>query len=411
MAQLDAFGVAGTHDRVLRMRELAEQKCLTAKIEERVAAVELVAVERIFITRERAADRDARVQFYLPIGAVNPELVAALVDLVDHADRDRVQVRVETGNRRLEEELAGQRLEGVIAEALHLDGLQNDAGVVAIAGQDFDLLAVHDRVAGLEKVGAACAVGAHFGDDLAGGVVTRPSVGAHPIVLEMFAHAVEAAVVIAELLQFVRRLGQEIAVEQIRLPVVDADIEFAGRLRLEPLDRCVAVNRVELVRLDVAEEPFAGVLFRVIRRRQQIAAAHFALDEKGGTTGGGSVVAVDREVAQLGIERVARTERTKRARVEMADVDSAFDHAGGDERSQLWQKRNDRIGLDDAARDAHRALARLDRCGEQILRAAALDEDLCAGFARIEIIDQPLTKARFERQPGARSHRHAVRVL
>src|SRR6267154_3058345 len=150
MAQLKALGIAIALDCVFGVREFADEKCLHPKIENRVAAIKAVAVDGVFVPRKRAAYLDAVVDLRLRIRAVHPEAAAALFYLVGHANRNRVEIGIETRHGRLEKDLAGQWLEFVVAKAGHVYRLDHESGIVAVASQDLDLLTVHQPVGAME---------------------------------------------------------------------------------------------------------------------------------------------------------------------------------------------------------------------------------------------------------------------
>src|SRR5438309_11662423 len=99
-------------------------------------------------------------------------------------------------------------------------------------------------------------------------------------------------ILIAELPHVARALRDEVAVEQIRFFVVNADVKFARALRLETLYRRVAIDRVKFIRLDVAEESLLRVFFGIIRGGEQVVALDFSFEEKRRASGCVRVVTV-----------------------------------------------------------------------------------------------------------------------
>ena len=57
--------------------------------------------------------------------------------------------------------------------------------------------------------------------------------------------------------------------------------------------------------MNIAEEAFTRVPFRIVGGGQQIAAENFALEEKGDATGGGGVVAMHGKILKFGVESIA----------------------------------------------------------------------------------------------------------
>ena len=68
--------------------------------------------------------------------------------------------------------------------------------------------------------------------------------------------------------------------------MINADISFAGGLRIIATDRSIAVHRVILVRLDVAEQPVAGGLVGIVGESQQVFAFDLAFQQHGGMAAG-----------------------------------------------------------------------------------------------------------------------------
>ena len=170
---LDALGVAAAEALLVGGGVLADEEGLLAELHRGVRAAHLERAERVVVAHRVRADLEPLGELVLAVGAVGPERRAALVELVGDADRDRVQVDVEARDRRLEQDPPGERLDLVVAEPrLRLD-LQDQPGLVAVAREDLDLLAVDDRAAGVELERARGAVRRELLDDLPRGVVAR----------------------------------------------------------------------------------------------------------------------------------------------------------------------------------------------------------------------------------------------
>ena len=79
--------------------------------------------------------------------------------------------------------------------------------------------------------------------------------------------------------------GLEVAVQQVAAVLVHAHVQALGRARIEAAQRRIAVHRVELLRLDVAQQARPHVLVGVVGRGQQVLTLDRALDEERGTRG------------------------------------------------------------------------------------------------------------------------------
>ena len=350
---LEARGVALDGFRpVLGASELADHEGALAHLRHGVGAGELEGRLRIVVLHERAPDLDRVGHLHLRVHARDPELVAALVDFVGDADEDRVQVAIHARHRAAEEDAAGERLDLVVAEARLRQARDHERGLVAVARDDLDLLAVDERPARAELVGPRGAVGAQLLDHLPRRVARGEDVGAHAVVLEVVLHAGERAAVVRQAPHVALALRREIAPQQVRPVPVDAHVQAAGRLRVVAAHRGIAVHRVELVGLDVAEEALARVLVRVVGRGEQEVALDLALEEEGraGARAALAVVPVAGQVPQLLLEAVGLARRDEGARVDVAHVHRPLDHSGGDERAKLRQEVQARLGPQRPAR-------------------------------------------------------------
>src|SRR3954453_10955084 len=151
----------------------------------------------------------------------------------------------------------------------------------------------------------------------------------------MLANAVQAAIVVAQLTNIVRPLGHEIAIQQIRFLVVDADVKRSGRLCFKAFYRGIAVNRIEFIRLNIAEKFRLGLLFRIVGSGQKITPENLSLDEKCCSSRSRAIIAGDGELAQFAIKGVILLDRTQSVSIEIADVNHTFDYPCGNKRPQL----------------------------------------------------------------------------
>src|SRR5205814_6796556 len=88
----------------------------------------------------------------LAVGAGGPEAVATSLHFVEHPDDHRVQPLVHARHRLAEHQPTAQGLDRVVGEARHLAARKDDRGVVAVAGDDLDSLAVQHAVAPGERI-------------------------------------------------------------------------------------------------------------------------------------------------------------------------------------------------------------------------------------------------------------------
>ncbi len=399
-------------DAAFAPRDLADHEGALAQLHREVGAGEREGRERVLVLHVDPAHLHAVGDLHLAVDAHHPELLAALVDFVGDANGDGVQVAVDARHRRLEEDPPGEDLDLVVGEARLRHARQDDGGLVAVARDDLDLLAVDERALGVELERARGAVGAQLLDHLARRVAAGEGVHRHVVVLVVLPQAGERAVVVGELAQLRVGIGGEVAPQQVGALVVDAHVELRGRLRVEAAHRGVPVHRVELVGLDVAEQALLRVLVGIVGRGEEILALDLSFEVKRGAHARVALsgVPVARQVRELLLEGVGGARRHQGARIHVAQVDDALDHAGGDHAAQLGKEVEARLRLEFAARGVHLALARLERRQQQEFAAAALDEDLQAGLARVEVLGVPAPARGFERERGAHGHRRALRV-
>ena len=179
----------------------------------------------------------------------------------------------------------------------------------------------------------------------------------------MLFNAGQATAVVGELARRGIRLRGVIAEQQIRTLLIDAHVEAPGRLRVETLGRGIAIHRIKLVGLNVAEQTLASVLVGIVGGGQQILALDFTLEEKCGT-GSGAEFAIAAGVGQMLeflIEAILLTRRHQAVGVDIAQIDDAFDNAGADQRTQIRHKVDGNLSLDNPGTDAHQPRARLLR--------------------------------------------------
>jgi hypothetical protein len=116
-------------------------------------------------------------------------------------------------------------------------------------------------------------------------------------------------------------------------------------------------------------------------------------------------------VAQDVLETVEGTHRIADVAAGPGQADGGVDHAGGDQRAQVRHEGQRGLGFDAAAGGADGGVAGFDRGAQGEIGAAAFDEDLQPGFARIQVGLQPLAAVGVQRQRGALGDRHAVFVF
>src|SRR5215470_2390792 len=93
------------------------ERSLALQLDVRGKSKQAVGVLRVSIVHEGPAHLKETIELDLRHSTANPESRATLIDFVSHADGDRVQIGIERGQRRLQQQLAGKRLELVIGKA------------------------------------------------------------------------------------------------------------------------------------------------------------------------------------------------------------------------------------------------------------------------------------------------------
>ena len=139
----------------------------------------------IFVAHVDAAHAQFLGRLDLSVGAIDREGLAAGVDFVAHADRVGVQIRVEAGDRRLEQQPAGPGFELIVHEALPGLAAQDQGRLIAVARQHHHLFAVQVQIAMAQLERAGGAVGGEFLDHLAQRVVRGEAGHFHSVALDV----------------------------------------------------------------------------------------------------------------------------------------------------------------------------------------------------------------------------------
>ena len=362
-----------------------------------VGAAELIGRQRVLVLHQRATDFQLRVQLPLAVDPADPEGRAALVDLVGHAQRHRVQVVVDAGQEAGQQDAAREGLEGVVHQPLQGPHADDARGLVAVAHQHLDLLAAFQHAVVAQAVGARALAG-DFLDHLAQRVAEGEGVAGDSAFLMVQAHPGGGAVVVAQAALLQRRdrtladrlavtvAGDEVAVERVALVLVDAHVEPVAGPGVEAAQRGVAVDRVDLVGPHIAQQAGAGGLVAVVGRGQQQVAADRALQVEGRARGHAvlAVVELARPVLDFLLEAVVGARLRQRATT--AEIDDAFDQAGGDHRPQFGHEADDASRFLATGGDAHAHVLRLGRRQQGEGGAAAFDLQLHAGRRAVGVL-------------------------
>ncbi|CAN4280821.1 hypothetical protein LJR125_003734 [Pseudoxanthomonas sp. LjRoot125] len=385
---VDAVGV----DFAARARGFGHQPGVGAQLVADVRAAHLERRERVAVVHVGAANLAARADAQLRIRTEHQELLGALVQFVGDAQRHRVEVAVERGQEAVEQDAPGERLEAVVdqpAERTHRDDAR---GLVAVAHDHFHALAAFQhRVVAKAVRTAAC--GRQLFDHLAQRVFDGEHVAAHARILEVPTQAGRGAVVGtqhalagagAEIHAGLRGdvvAGLEIAVQQVATVLVHAHVQALGRPRVEAAQRCIAIHRIELLRLDVAQQARAHFLVRVVGGGQQVLALDRALDEERSTRRAVGLAAVELllPAADLALEPVALLRAVDQAVALAAEVDDAFDQARCDQLAHLRHETDDALGAVAARGHSQQHVLRIMRRQQLELGAPVAHRQLDAG--------------------------------
>src|ERR1700686_976479 len=121
----------------------------------------------------------------------------------------------------------------------------------------------------------------------------------------MLFDARHAAAVIAETVADTWVGRNIVAIQQIGFAVINADVSLAGGLSIVSAHRSVTVDRIELVRLDIAEYPLTCGLAPVIGQGEQIFALDSAFQQQSSMTAGIKIASRTRpEKAQLAFKSI-----------------------------------------------------------------------------------------------------------
>ena len=344
---------------------------------------------RVAVFDGAAADFDDVAELVLGGDAADPEARVALVDFVADAQADRVQVRVQAGHRGAQQDTAGQRLDVVVGVARQQAARQHQAGLVTVAHHDLDALAVDDHQAAAGKERARGAVGGDLFDHLARAVVAGERFERQAAKFGVGAQAGQVAVVGAQVALRGHAWRHVVAVHHVRLLAFGAQVEAAGRLRLEAAACVVAIGRVVGQRVDVAEQFRFGFLVRIVGHGDQGVLAHLALGEHGGAGATGQAVVLAHQVAQLVLEAVEIAQRVGGVAAHPGQAHAAFDDAGRDQRTQVGHEAQRAFGLQQAAGGQQARFTGFFWRAQREVGAAAFDEDLVAGLAWIEVREVP----------------------
>ena len=423
VTHLDAAGVARTHDRAgggaggqrrriaVGARHFGDEHGFLKNLPGGVEAAHGKFLARILVLDDGAADFERIGDFVLSVDAADPERGAALIEFIGDADRLRIEARIKAGHRRPEQQPPGVGFDLVVGETRLRLGLENQRRLVAVARDDLDFFAVDHRTGRQpEEERSGGAIGGELAHHLAEGVAAGEGIDLIRRAFGMPFGAGERARKLRQRARAGRPGGRVVAVEHEGLALVDTHIKPPGGLAVEAARGGVAVDRIELVRADVAEHALAQILVGVIGQGQQVFPFDLAFQEQRGARLG-RALAVARfvmETADLLFEVVAAPGRDQVLQGQAVEVDRAFDDAGADQRPQVGQEGHLLDALHHAAGNIDRGLARIGRRRQLEFSGAAGDEHLGAGFERVEVLHQPAAEVRLQGQRVARGDQRAL---
>ena len=221
-------------DQSFTARQFPGQKRFFGQLERGIESPQPEWRLRIAVFHIARTGLDVVRQLDLRTGTADPEIFTALIDLVNHANRFRVEVLIETGQRPFEQDAASKHFDFVVGKTRLRLGLENDGRLMAIACQEFDFFAVDDSVTVVQLVRAGGAIGGNLFGQLAERILAGKRIDCHRPTLVLALQAGQGAAVVGQLARLARARGQVIAIEHERLALIDAHVEALGRLRVEP---------------------------------------------------------------------------------------------------------------------------------------------------------------------------------
>ena len=349
----------------------------------------------------------------MTVNTANPERRATLIQFVNDADGLRIQICVERCHWRMKYQAPGVSLDFVIGKPSFGRGRQNQRRLVAITCQHFNPFAVDHRAAGqVQQKRARGAIGRKHLHQLFECVARDEAVDAVGLAFQMPLAAGERTGELRQRARAWRAGGGVIAIQQEGFFLVHAHVKAPRGLRIKTARRRVAIDRIELVRANVAEHALTQILVRVVSQGQQVFALDLAFEEHR-TARTGTAFAIARLVVKAAnflLETVALAHRADVLERQVVEVECAFDNAGADQGAQMRQER-DRLGATQyAAADRQRGLARCCRWDQLVFTDAAVDEHLRARLKRVEILNLPQAETRLQRDTSAACDQHALGV-
>ena len=399
-----AGGAGGGRQRGFGARQLQRRSGVGRQLQRGAHALQAQRVLGVVVLHRAGAEHHLLAGLHAGRHTTHPAGQAALLHFVGNAQRVGVEGRVQAGQGGLEQDAPGQRLDLVVHKTGQRHAAQHQCGQVAVAGQQLDLFAVVHQRCAAQAVGPGRAQRGQFVHHraAAGLAGKRAQAVAAIITFELAFDAVQAAAVLAQaaLLQHAcgdtageaavgndgrLGLGAEITQQQPRAATVQPQIQPAGGLGVKTGHRFVAVDRVELTRLDVAEQALAAGLVAVVGQGQQRITQHLAFEEQRGarttrTVGG---------VVQRLLKAVLCACRLHGAAVQATQVEHRVHQAGGNQRAQLGHHVELGLRPHIAGRRLHQHIPRLAGCLQRHQQLATGHKHLQAGFVSVQVGLQP----------------------
>ena len=206
--------------------------CLVAQPGSHVDTGQALLVDRVGVANDRGAQGEVRRQLNPGINAGHRVFRSARIDRIAHPDEDRIEIGVHAGHGALEQQLAGVRLQFIVAEGGQRHILDNDRRLVAVAREDVYLLAV-DHAVDIQPEWPGRAIGAELFDQLRGGCAAGKTFDGVGAFLDARLDAVQSPCILGQLTRWIVVLGGVVAQQRIAGAVLHHDIEFSGGLGIK----------------------------------------------------------------------------------------------------------------------------------------------------------------------------------
>ena len=180
-------------------------------------------------------------------------------------------------------------------------------------------------------------------------VMTAQSGGRAVVLAQLVQGSVAAGAAARQLAEF--GAGGEVAVQQVVLALVQAQVQALGGTRVEGGHRLVAVDGIETVRIEVAQQATIVRLFGIVGGRHGTVGADVALHEEGQARRDIVLAAIElaAPVGQRLFEAIVEALRASRRT--LAAADHALGHAGDEQGAAFGHEAELALSLQRAAGD------------------------------------------------------------